>query len=216
MEETIQILIYIHAFFGGLGLLAGIASIVAKKGSGPHKKMGKLFSLGMLSSALISIPISWLPKHQNLFLFLIGVFTIYLVLSGNRALKYRSRSKAALVDQLISGAMFLFSILMIGIGVYTFSKAVNTAILYVFFGAFGLFFSWIDYRFYQNPIKTQAVYLVSHIRKMNGAFIASVTAFLVAGLGFMHLAFWIAPSVLGTFYIIYWRKKVEGKGTGNR
>lgn len=212
MEEAITILIYIHAFFGGLGLLAGLASIVAKKGSGPHRKMGKLFSLGMLTSAIISIPISWMPRHQNLFLFLIGVFTIYLVLSGNRALKYRSKSEAALLDQLISGAMFLFSLLMIGIGVYTFSRVVNTAILYLFFGAFGLFFSMIDYRFYQNPQKSKTAYLVSHIRKMNGAFIASVTAFLVAGLGLMHLFFWIAPSVLGTIYIVYWRKKVEGKG----
>ncbi len=33
MEETIKIMIYIHAFFGGIGLIAGIGSIIAKKGS---------------------------------------------------------------------------------------------------------------------------------------------------------------------------------------
>jgi len=39
MEETIKTLIYIHAFFGGLGLVTGIGSIIVKKGSKPHKKM---------------------------------------------------------------------------------------------------------------------------------------------------------------------------------
>ena len=31
MEKTIQILIYIHAAFGGFALLAGFVSIIAKK-----------------------------------------------------------------------------------------------------------------------------------------------------------------------------------------
>jgi hypothetical protein len=31
MEQTIKILIYIHAFFGGLGLLTGMISIFVKK-----------------------------------------------------------------------------------------------------------------------------------------------------------------------------------------
>lgn len=32
MEETIKIWIYIHALFGGIGLLTGIGSIIVKKG----------------------------------------------------------------------------------------------------------------------------------------------------------------------------------------
>ena len=90
MEETIKTLIYIHAFFGGLGLVTGIGSIIVKKGSKPHKKMGKLFSIGMIISSLISMPISWLPNHENIFLFLIGLFTIYLVISGNQILTFKS------------------------------------------------------------------------------------------------------------------------------
>jgi len=210
-EATIKIIIYVHAFFGGIGLVTGMGSIITKKGSALHKKMGKLFSIGMLTSSLIAIPISWMPNHKNLFLFLIGLFTIYMVLSGNRVLNYKRKATVAGIDKLISGSMLIFSFIMLLLGAYYLRAATPGGILYVFFGGFGLFFSIVDFKFYRNPKKQRTAYLVSHIRKMVGAFIASVTAFLVAGLGFMHLLFWILPSVLGTAYIVFWRRKVQGK-----
>jgi uncharacterized membrane protein len=155
MEETIKILIYIHAFFGGIGLITGIGSIVAIKGSVLHKKMGKIFSIGMMSSSLLSIPISWMPNHKNLFLFLIGLFTIYLVLAGNRALKYKRKTKPELIDKIISGSMFIFSSIMVGLGAYNLLIDWSTAMLYLFFGGFGLFFTIVDFRFYRNPGKKQ-------------------------------------------------------------
>ena len=103
----------IHAFFGGVGLITGIGSIIVKKGSKLHIQMGKLFSIGMVTSSLISIPISWMPNHENVFLFVIGVFTIYLVLAGNRALKFKNKTQADWVDKTISGTMLLFSVFMI-------------------------------------------------------------------------------------------------------
>ena len=216
MEKTIEILIYVHIFFGGIGLAAGIGSIMAKKGSTLHKNMGKFFSVGMMSSSLLSLPISRMPNHENLFLFLIGLFTIYLVLSGNRALKYRTKTKPERIDKVISGSMFVFSFLMVVLGSYHLTTEIGKGILYLLFGGFGLFFTIVDFRFYGNPGKTRSAYLVSHIRKMVGAFIASVTAFLVAGLGLMNLLFWILPSVIGTVYIVFWRRKVQGKTVAGR
>jgi len=213
MEQTIKILIYIHAFFGGLGLCAGIGGIIAKKGSLWHKRLGKLFSVGMMVSSLLSLPISRMPNHENLFLFLIGLFTIYLVLAGNRALKYQGKEKAELIDLVISGSMCVFSITMVGFGLFNLATDQGLGILYLFFGGFGLFFTITDFLFYRNPHKTKNAYLISHIRKMNGAFVASVTAFIVAGLSLANLIFWILPSVLGIFYIIYWRRKVQGKAS---
>jgi len=48
---------------------------------------------------------------------------------------------------------------------------------------------------------------------MIAGLIASITAFIVAGLKLWTLAAWVLPSVVGTIYIIYWRLKVKSKVT---
>lgn len=209
MEPAIKILIYIHAFFGGIGLITGIGSIVVKKGGKLHKRMGKLFSIGMITSSLISIPICWMPNHQNIFLFLIGLFTIYLVISGNRALSFKSKSKADLLDKIISGTMLFFSVIMIAIGFYCQINSIANGILFTFFGGFGLFMTVKDFIFFKNFSETNRNWLSKHIGKMVGALIASITAYIVAGLGIGNLIAWIMPSIIGTFYIIYWNRKIE-------
>lgn len=209
MEQVIKIAIYIHAFFGGIGLIAGIGSILLKKGSVPHKRMGKLFSIGMLTSSIISLPIAWMPNHKNLFLFLIGLFTIYLVLMGNRVLTFKSKTKlnADIIDKIISGSMLILSLIMLFIGIYGLINTMNNSILYVFFGSFGLFSTIKDFRFFKNQGKNK--WLTNHVGKMVGAFIASVTAFIVAGLELGNIISWTLPSILGTIYIIYWIKKLK-------
>ena len=211
MEETIKILIYSHAMFGGIGLITGIGSIIVKKGSTIHKRMGKLFSIGMITSSLISIPISWMPNHENLFLFLIGLFTIYLVLAGNRALTFKTKEKADWIDKIISGSMLIFSLLMVIMGVYGVLNSVSISILYLFFGGFGLFLTIKDFRFFNNLNKEKNAWLIAHIGKMIGAFIASITAFIIAGLGIGSLIAWTLPTILGTIYILYWKRKVNTK-----
>jgi uncharacterized membrane protein len=211
METTIKILIYIHAFFGGIGLMTGIGSVLVKKGSSLHKKMGKLFTIGMLASSLISLPICWLPNHQNIFLFLIGLFTIYLVISGNRASSFKYKSEADFIDKLISGSMLFFSVVMISIGLYCQLNAIENGILFTFFGGFGLFMTTKDFIFYKNASEFNKKWLSKHIGKMVGALIASITAFIVAGMGIGNIISWMMPSILGTIYIIYWNRKIAPK-----
>ncbi|MCG8860067.1 hypothetical protein [Tenacibaculum finnmarkense] len=215
MEETIKIFIYIHAFFGGIGLITGIGSVIVKKGSPIHKRMGKFFSIGMITSSLISIPISWMPNHENLFLFLIGLFTIYLVLAGNRALTFKTKDKADWIDKMISGSMLFFSLIMIIIGIYGVLNNISFSILYLFFGGFGLFLTIKDFRLYKNSKNPKNAWLISHIGKMIGALIASITAFIIAGLGIGNLIAWILPTILGTFYIVYWKRKMKIKTVAN-
>lgn len=207
MEQVIKIFIYIHAFFGGIALLSGLASILFIKGSANHKKSGKVFSYGMVISSLISLPICWLPNHVNNFLFLIGIFTIYLVISGNRVLLFKKKKEANFTDKLISGVMFVASLFMLFFGTYFLLKSNSGGILYLFFGLTAFFISMRDFKFYKNIDKAKI--LPFHIGKMSGAYIASVTAFLVAGLRFEGLIYWISPSIVGTIFIMYWIKKVR-------
>lgn len=209
MEQTIKILIYIHAFFGGIGLITGLMSIFVKKGSINHKKAGKIFSFAMIISSLLSLFIARMPNHKNLFLFLIGIFTIYMVLAGNRSLtiKAKIKTKADLIDKSISGAMFLASIVMLIIGVIGLTRHANNSILYVFFGAFGAFMTLKDFQTFRTFTEKKNAWLVSHLGRMVGALIASITAFLVAGLQIGTTLVWISPTILGTIYIIYWNRK---------
>ena len=208
MEQTIKILIYIHAFFGGIGLLTGIGSIFVKKGGLLHKRMGKLFSLGMITSSLISIPICWMPQHQNIFLFLIGLFTIYLVIAGNRVLTFKTKAKADITDFIISGSMLFFSIIMVSLGIYCQLTNIENGILFTFFGGFGLYMTIKDFIFYKNVSEMKKQWLSKHIGKMIGALIASITAFIVAGIGIGNVIAWMTPSILGTIYILYWNRKI--------
>lgn len=206
MEFIIKIVIYTHAFFGSLGLLAGFASVLFTKGSSKHKLSGKIFSYSMILSSTLSLPICWLPKHENPFLFLIGIFTIYLVLSGNRILLFQKRPYATFIDRLISGTLFLGSLFMIAFGSFYLYHMQNIGILYLVFGPVAFVMSLRDFKFFRNFDKTKI--LKFHIGKMTGAFGASITAFLVAGVRLNGLIYWILPSIVMALYMLYWFKKI--------
>lgn len=207
MEQTIKILIYIHAFLGGIGLITGMISIFVKKGGFNHKRTGKIFSYSMILSSLISLFVSRMPNHENLFLFLIGIFTIYLILAGNRALSLKGKTKADLVDKLVSGIMLLVSIGMLIMGIIGIIQKVENSILYLFFGGFGAFMTIRDFQTFKVFTEKKNIWLINHLGRMIGALIASVTAFLVAGLHIGTTLVWILPTILGTFYIIFWTRK---------
>lgn len=96
---------------------------------------------------------------------------------------------------------------MLGVGLFFYNQV---AVLYVFFGITGFVLCIMDFRFLKNPHKKKSGWLVQHIGKIVGAYIASVTAFLVAGTHLSGLAVWILPSVIGNTAIIYWILKVRG------
>lgn len=118
MEKMIEILIYVYIFFGGIGLAVGIGSVIVKKGSMLYKNMGKVFLVGMMVSLFLFLLIFWMFNYENLFLFLIGLFMIYMVLFGNRALKYWIKIKLEMIDKVILGSMFVFFFIMVALGSY--------------------------------------------------------------------------------------------------
>ena len=213
MENFIKILIYIHAFFGGIGLIAGTVIMFAKKGNQLHLKAGKIFSVGMLISTILSFIVCAFPNHHNSFLVLIGIFTIYMILLGNRVTKYKKKNYKNSVDQYISYIMFLAGCLMVGVAIYTQLMYGNLPVLFIIFGLLSAFMASRDFKFYKNP-ENHKKWMMSHVGKMVGAYISSVTAFIVAGLGLGENFYaWILPTVIGTIYIIGWGRKLNKKPT---
>ncbi len=90
-EIIIPYLIFIHAGFGGIALVAGSLALITTKGSLVHKKSGRVFFLTMLISALVAIVISLCPGHFNSMLLSIGVFSTYLIVTGYRAISYKNK-----------------------------------------------------------------------------------------------------------------------------
>lgn len=214
MELLFNISIIIHAFLGGLGLLAGITNLFSTKGNNFHRKVGKIFSISMIGSASVAFYIALLPGHKNLFLFMISILTIYMILAGNRALTFKNRAKKhpTLYDKGLSMVMLTGSVIMIAMGIYNMLFNSGFSILFIIFGIFGLLMSLDDFRFLNTYQSDKKLWLTNHIGRIVGGVIASVTAFFIAGLNFQSIFAWISPSIIGTLYIVYWIRNIKKNG----
>ncbi len=203
-EEVIHSLIIGHAVFGSLGLLTGLVALISKKGGIIHKRFGRLFYYSMLITAGLALIVSVMPKHENPFLFVIGIFSSYFVLSGFRAIRFKSKMPNA-VDYLISWVMLLTGIVMVSIHPILAHK-IN--IVLTVFGVAGIFFSIQDLIVYRKPEQLKINWLKNHLGKMTGAYISAVTAFVVVNNLLPGISGWIAPGVIGGVFIAIWTKKV--------
>lgn len=201
-----QYMIFAHAGFGGLALLAGLISIVVKKGGFVHKRSGKLFFLSMLLSALIALILALLPKHESPFLLSIGVFSTYFLLGGYRSLKFKNDNLDLRLDNFLAWVIIITGISMICYPLI--SRGVINIVLTVF-GIASIIFGIQDLVLFKNQEKLKKVWLASHLGKMMGAYISAVTAFVVVNHLLPGVFAWFGPSIPGTFYIVYWTRKVR-------
>jgi hypothetical protein len=183
-------------------------SLIAKKGKILHRKSGKVFLLSMLSSALTALIISILPNHESAFLFSIGVFSSYLILTGYRAISYKSKNVNLTIDKIISWTMIVLAFLMMFYNPI-FNNKVN--IVLTVFGIVGLFLSIRDLILYKNIERLTAGWLKLHLGKMIGGYISATTAFVVVNDFFPSFYGWFIPGIIGGFYITYWMNKLKSK-----
>ncbi|MFT5723432.1 MAG: putative membrane protein [Bacteroidia bacterium] len=206
--DNIQILIYAHAGLGGLALLAGATALFAKKGSWLHKKSGKSFYWTMLATALLALSISILPKHESPFLFAIGIFSTYFIISGYRALQYKHQKSNLIADKIIAWVMIVTGISMI---LYPVIQKNSTNVVLTVFGSIGLIFAIRDLTSFKNLDQLKSDYLKLHAGKMIGAYISAVTAFVVVNELIPSIYGWFIPGIIGGVYIAYWMRKLNKK-----
>lgn len=204
-------LILIHAITGGIALFSGALAIGLKKGSRNHKRSGKAFYFSMLLSACVALCIAVLPGHTNAFLFSIGLFSLYFLIIGKRAMLYKSASHSFQIDQWISYAMVIASA-AIPLAPYLSGKPVHFVALV--FGIFGMVMAITNIYGFRNTARVRKRWLSFHIGHITGGYIAALTAFIVVNNLFPPaLAWigWIAPGVLGGAYISFWIRKTTPK-----
>lgn len=208
MEKIIQILILIHAGFGGIALIAGFVSIITKKGFKTHKVAGRIFFYTMLISAITAMFVAFLPNHENPFLFAVGVFSLYFVLTGYRALRFKFPNPNLLVDKWISRLMIITGVLMIVLPIIVTAK-IN--IILTVFAVLGMVFSIRDLILFKNPSQLKKKWLKLHLGKIMGGYIAATTAFVVVNEYFPNIYGWFVPGIIGGLFIAFWMRKLKKK-----
>ena len=213
LEKMIKMLIYTHAFLGGAALLSGFIAIIAPKGNVLHRQSGKLYYYSMFFSAITALLISVLPKHESPFLFSIGLFSSYFILTGYRALNFKMNNVNLLLDKFISWSMILTGVIMIGYNPI-FNKKVN--IVLTVFGIVGLIISIRDLVLYNDLKRLNKSWLKLHLGKMIGGYISATTAFVVVNNFFPSFYGWFIPGIIGGIYIAYWMMKLNRKNLSNQ
>ncbi|WP_298520977.1 DUF2306 domain-containing protein [uncultured Kordia sp.] len=210
METFATYLIYTHAILGSIAFIAGFIAIIATKGNSTHKKSGIVFYYSMLFSALLALVIAVLPKHENAFLFTIGLFSSYFIITGYRALRFKKPNPSLILDKIISVFMMLTGVVMICYPLLWTGK-LNTVL--AIFGTIGIIFATRDILLFKKPKQLRKHWLKLHIGKMLGGYIAAVTAFIVVNQFIPGIAGWLVPSIFGTAYMNYWFWKLRKKKT---
>ena len=213
MQLLFTILLVIHIAGGFTGLISGTLAASVKKGSRLHNFAGKWFFVGMLTASLAALVLSNLPGHHNMFLFSVGGFTLYMICSGyrfiflNRQLKHKPVS-FSFPDYSIFLFGLCFSLFLIGIGISSLFQKDSFGIVPGVFGMICIRFVYLDYVMLFRNTEMKKIWLPNHITRMMGALIASYTAFLVVNIHFQPTwVIWLLPTVAGTVFIYYFRKK---------
>lgn len=208
-EKLAEILIYyIHAPLGGIALLTGGISLLAKKGNNVHKKSGKIFFFSMLLSAISAFIISVLPNHESPFLFSIGLFSTYFLISGLRSLKFKQKELQLKTDKIIAYFITLTGIVMILYPMVLYSKL---NIILTVFGVVGIVFGLRDLKLFKDSKKLKKSWLKLHLGKMTGGYISAVSAFFVVNQILPGILNWFVPGIIGSGYITYWMIKQNKK-----
>ena len=216
MNLAFKVFLILHIISGSVGLLFGLLNILRPKGDKSHRQIGKIFFLSMLVAGISSLVLSLI--HPNYFLFMVGVFTLYMVGSGQRYLSHKQHDKihSKGIDWVLTIFMLIAGVLFVGIGILTILKSNLFGIVFITFGCLGLLFVWQDIHNFNGKSAIKNYGLICHLQRMTGGFIAALTAFIVVNAkcfpeqipGFVY---WLLPTIIFTPLIIKWSSKYEVK-----
>lgn len=213
MEIIFKAFLFTHIISGSVGLLSGTLNMINKKGNKLHKQIGLFFFYGMLINGISALFVALI--HFNIFLFVVGIFSIYMVSTAKRFLSLKeigSGQKPKTIDWILTLLMSLFGLVFLIYGGVLLVNSKNFGFVLLVFGFISVLMAKKDIAIYRGNIKKTNYWLLIHISRMVGSYIASITAFLVVNNTILPgLVVWLAPTVLLTPLIIFWSNKYKGK-----
>ena len=209
MEFFFTLLLVIHIAAGTIGLFTGTMNIIRKKGDKLHKSVGRFFYFGMLINGFSGFIMSLI--HINYFLLIIAVFSIYMVSTGQRSLSLKQLNKGQkpqVIDWILSIVMSFFGTGFIFFGGYLVFTKVYFGTVMLVFGLISILMVLQDLKNYQGKIEIKNFWLLVHIQRMIGAYIAATTAFLVVNNSILPgIVAWLLPTVILVPLIFKWTRK---------
>ena len=210
MQTFLRFALYLHIFAGFTALTTGLVPMFSKKGSSVHTTWGKVYYWAMFLVALTAL-IRFQMKLNLIFLSGIAVFSFYNTFTGVRLIHRKTNPKPLFIDWFGAILMVIscFGMLYFSYLAYRNDSTFYT-ILFTIFGIFMFVLAFEDLRVFtgrkriDNNIPLQTRYwFQNHISRMGGSYIATVTAFLVVNNPpyIPGLVVWIAPGVIGGFFI---------------
>ena len=85
-----SIILLVHIVFGSIAILAGVVALCLPKGQKMHRRTGFWFVVGMLAMGITGIALAIV--RLNYFFLIVGIFAIYLTLTGWVVIKRRSNT----------------------------------------------------------------------------------------------------------------------------
>lgn len=212
-EKLFSLLLFLHILGGSIGLLCGLLVFILKKGTSRHANLGRLFILGMLLTGITAQLMAFI--RPNAFLFMVGVFTIYQVGTGARAIYSKSFRAQHSIDRFLQFGMVIAGLSLVYLGIKKLWVGDLFGIVFVVFAGIGLLMALQDIRSTAIPHDKKA-YIRKHLQRLGGGFIASATAFLVVNIRELPdwlpaWTLWLLPTVLISPLIVYYSRKHHTK-----
>lgn len=159
----------------------------------------------MLISAIVSMIIAVQPNHLSTFLLSIGILTVYFVIGGYLALRYKKKYVNLLVDKCLALAMLSIGIAML---IHPFFLD-HINLVMMAFGGLGTSFAITDFIRFSKHEELHKHWLTTHLGKITGGYISAFTAFIVVNQYIPGIAGWLLPGVVGGIFISISIRKVK-------
>ena len=205
-NEMMQILLPIHILAGTIALLCAAMAVSSEKGKKLHVLSGRTYFWCMVAIFLTSIPMSIITN--NIFLFLIAIFSFYLAFAGMRFARNR-KGVATTLDWTAVGLMILSGLGMWILAAIYFTNNNSQYIVLLVFGFLAIALGYADFKSHKNKTAIGKERLSRHLTNMMGGTIAVITAVLVVNVDLEPAwVWWVLPTALITPVIFWWNVKV--------
>ena len=202
----LEFLLPIHILVGTIALLCAALAVSSEKGKKIHVLSGRIYFWCMVAIFSTAIPMSII--NNNIFLFLIAIFSFYLAFAGMRFARNR-KGIATTLDWIAVSLMILSGIGMWILAAIYFTNDNSQYIVLLVFGFLAVFLGYGDYKSYKDKTATGKERIAKHLTNMMGGTIAVITAVLVVNPpSNPEWVWWVLPTALIVPVIFWWNVKV--------